>query len=290
MWATDAGSDHTIAIKREDGGPGRSLHNDYVIHRRILETLLSAHSVFLIPACYRYISSQDQWWKDQFQHFSRAFQVPCNSLITERIPAFPQDIRNKIIDLYCPESLRSSIKKSEPDQDCLIRPYLGRRRLGVSRQSRFKAFSLRNYPLHLDQLEDLYLDTPHYARVMAETLAQLYWKSNVDANDIEFVLAPSKGAQSSSSGVSSFLGDHDVWILDFDCCRPIAMDETGVRQAVRAYYRNDPFYPRPGRQSVADQKLWNEFKDTFARASRTILPQERPEESLATLWLRLVEE
>lgn len=111
-------------------------------------------------------------------------------LITERIPPLPKQVRDSIIDLYCPDSLKASAKVSDPDQDCLVRPYLGRRRRLV-KQSRFQAFSLRNYPLHVDQMEDLELDIRHYARLMAEALADLYWRARVDANAVEFVLAPS---------------------------------------------------------------------------------------------------
>lgn len=53
-------------------------------------------------------------------------------------------------------------------------------------------FSLRNLPLHLDQLETLMVadDIKQYARAMAETLAAMHWIGQMDGNDIESVLAP----------------------------------------------------------------------------------------------------
>jgi len=69
----------------------------------------------------------------------------------------PRRTREILIQRYCPESLVEEIKGSDANRDCLIRPYLGRRRRVVvsTRTSRFREFSLRNFPLHLDQMEEL---------------------------------------------------------------------------------------------------------------------------------------
>ena len=303
VWAGAATSTCTHAMKREDGGPGRSLYSDYVMHQRVLESLSATISTAYVPDCYQYIPSTNQtWWDEHLSRFPKDFQILCNILITQRIPPFPKAARNNIIDLYCPESLKSSIRSSEPDQDCLIRPYLGRRRRS-EKQSRFQAFSLRNYPLHLDQIEVLKLNAVLYARIMAETLAFLYWKAHIDANDVEFVLAPplpSKAERSAHSEEghlahhntihSEILGEHVVWILDFDCCRPMPQDETGVKQAVAAFYRNDPFYPRPKRDNNdMDQALWFVFKERFLGASDAILGRGSMEARLPALWVELVE-
>ena len=97
---------------------------------------------------------------------------------------------------------------------------------------------------------------------MAETLAILYWKARIDANDVEFVLAPPPKLNHSKRFEeplaydavikSHNLGEHVLWILDFDCCKPISLDEKGVDQAVTALYKNDPYYPRPKRSDLGD--------------------------------------
>ena len=187
-----------------------------------------------------------------------------------------------MIDKYCPEPLKAYIRSSESNQDCLIRLYLGRRRR-VVRQSKFNAFGLRNFPLHIDQIEELALDAALYTRILAETLADLYWRAHVDANDVEFVLAPPRKEQVSSSAEPSerqphhspitlnspILGEHAVWILDFDCCKDMSLDESGVKQAVAAFYRNDPYFPRPGRSDPKDQLLWNDLRIAFLRLVRS---------------------
>ena len=55
--------------------------------------------------------------------------------------------------------------------------------------SRFRAFSLRNFPFHIDQMEELGIppsDIKFYAETMASTLAMMHWLGQIDG---EFVLA-----------------------------------------------------------------------------------------------------
>ena len=126
----------------------------------------------------------------------------------------------------------------------------------------------------------------------------LYWRAHIDANDVEFVLAPPRKSPTiPSQGYSAHyttiesqtLGEHVVWILDFDCCTHMCMDKMDVEQAVVAFYKNDPFYPRPGRDDIKDQAIWNEFKDRFLKASGAILGKGCPEAPLPALWVDLVE-
>lgn len=197
------------------------------------------------------------------------------------------------------------------DDACLIRPYLGRRRRAQQKKklnpSRFQPFTLRNVPLHLDVLEDLggqYIRA--YAQTMAEALALLHWGAGIDANDVEFVLAPPRDKPvaflpswkfpipGSESGYfeSRFLGTHCMWILDFDCCRRMSMDDAGVEQACTAFYKNDPPYPRPGTGDPADEEPWAVFKSRFLEASRKIWGEREGsvELGLAEKLMRRIEE
>ncbi|KAJ5278696.1 Protein of unknown function DUF3669 zinc finger protein [Penicillium angulare] len=207
VWAA---SETGLAYKREDGGPDRSLKNDFEMHRRILRSfrasadfLKTQHLQIQIPTCHNFIDAMDQeWWT---RNLSR-FPPGTHHVMSFSLSAFRH------------------YQKPEPDKDCLIRPYLGRRR--TKRQdstSRFTAFSLRNFPLHIDQMESLGLpisDVQKYARAMAGTLAVMHWVGEIDGNDIEFVLAPpplNSAGTSKASIMSNTLGEHTVWVLDFDC-------------------------------------------------------------------------
>ena len=50
-----------------------------------------------------------------------------------------------------------------------------------------------------------------------------------------------------------------LWILDFDACKPILMDENGVRLAVKAFLETDPYCPRPSTECHFAKELWKLF-------------------------------
>jgi hypothetical protein len=100
-----------------------------------------------------------------------------------------------------------------------------------------------------------------YARVMAETLAMMHWISEIDGNDIEFVLAPP--CETDFKMKSNILGEHSMWVLDFDLCRIMTIDSEGVVQAAAAFWRNDPYYPRPEKQP----SLWSVFRERYIQVS-----------------------
>lgn len=52
---------------------------------------------------------------------------------------------------------------------------------------------------------------------------------------VEFVLAPPWGEAIMADTISNILGDHCMWLLDFDLCRDITMDEAGVCQVTQAF-------------------------------------------------------
>lgn len=231
-----------------------------------------------VPQCHELILADNlSWWNARLSHFPPNYTACC-ALITERIPRVPRSISNKIVDLVCAdnEKVAEFVKNNPGDDDCLIRPYLGRKsRYGQQgpSTSRFQRFSLRNAPLHIDQMRSLNLDVNSYAEAMAMALAIMHWGAGIDGNDVEFVLAPPWVHEEQDMFQSEFLGSHCVWILDFDCCREMTTDEAGVEQACKAFYRNDPYYPRPGSGDV-EENLWEVFKEKFLECSKSTMGEE----------------
>lgn len=265
-----------MAMKREDGGPGRSLRNDYNMHKLVLET--ASHLTVgntCVPRWPIFVKNDDRWWDANLARFPVEY-TPCNVLCAERIPPLSQEVRYRLIDRYCPPASTATIKANDADRDCLVRPYLGRRKLQNEARRGPSFFSLRNYPLHLNQAEDLRLPILEYAHAMAEMLAMLHWMAKIDANDIEFVLG---GVQTKTEiihrGYShDFMGPHSLWVLDFDCCKPLTMDDAGIDQAASAFLRNDPYYPRPSSSastSSPDGTLWAEFRTRYLEYSKNII-------------------
>ncbi|EFR01201.1 hypothetical protein MGYG_04203 [Nannizzia gypsea CBS 118893] len=274
------------AFKREDGGPGRSLKKEFKMHKIILNAMEQYQKTppVSIPRCHQFIDPEDAWWTENLEKFPHGYS-PCNTIRSDRIPPVGEPTRELLIEKFCPAPLISEIKASDVNRDCLIRLYLGRCRFSSRPKSPFMAFSLRNFPLHLDQMQELEIppaDLLTYSHLMAETLAILHWIGKTDANDVEFVLAPPRN-NSKSTVISNCLGEHTLWILDFDCCNDISLDSQGVDQAVRAFVKNDPFYPRP----TSSLDLWSAFRLRYIETSNNIL-EGAADKSLLELPVRFI--
>ena len=271
------------------------LWNDLIMHKKI-EEVIDSHNVssdtipVLVPRVYRYISKADEWWKTHDHLFPPEDRTPENLLISEHIPPIHAIGRNALMDYFCPEKLRPGAKLQDSNKDCLIRLYLGKRRDHITRlrPGAKTYFGIRNFPLCLDQMEDIGLDIMAFASVMAETLALLHWEAEVDAADIEFVLgggpclthkplprfdqlrhlAADTSTDTTGSGTDGPVTR--MWLLDFNQCQTIPMNEIGVDQAVKRFLDNDPYYPRPSTESV-DERLWLHFQQRYIAASRQIL-------------------
>jgi hypothetical protein len=63
-------------------------------------------------------------------------------------------------------------------------------------------------------------------------------------------------------------------MLDFNRCKNITKDEQGVKQAVHAFYRNDPYFPRPLSSVSADHKLWDAFVEGYMAVANEVLANE----------------
>ncbi|TKA59148.1 hypothetical protein B0A55_11931 [Friedmanniomyces simplex] len=114
-------------------------------------------------------------------------------LALERILPLPRGIRDLLVDRYCPEGFREEARQIRANEDCLARVYLGKRRPRRQEEGRrpAKRFSLRNFNLCLDQMEELGIDPVPFATTMAKALAVMHWRLKCDARDIEFVFGSS---------------------------------------------------------------------------------------------------
>ena len=235
---------------------------------------------------------------------------PSEVLASERIRPVSRHVRERLIDHYCPAKIREEVRADGRSRCCLVRLYLGRERAMPPRvadvpSGRPRPFGLRNFPLYVDQAEDLglgYDDVAQHAATMAETLAVVHWLVGADAGDVEFVLAAPRrqpddearevdrmacgcDEKARAFGEDSELKDHVLWMLDFDLCKPMGWDGAGVAQAVDAFFLNDPYYPRPGRA------LWEKFRGVYLSTSRRILVERQGQafEALPNLFIEQLE-
>ncbi|EAQ87451.1 hypothetical protein CHGG_04070 [Chaetomium globosum CBS 148.51] len=232
---------------------------------------------FYFPRHIQFLQPGTPSWNDILPRLPPE-SVVCQALISERILPLPRDIRRVMVDNFWNgrDDLRDSIINDKRNEHCLIRPYLGRRRVHVGtgageRRSMFKSISLRNYPLHIDQMEALGLPTHEYASAMADALAFLLWVAKIDACDVEFVLArpravvcaePSRLGRGASPRACSALMPCGFSILTAAGSFPCLVN--GIRLAAERFWRNDPFYPNPDAKCEEDKALWEDLKTGFS--------------------------
>lgn len=289
------------AFKLENTGTDRSLRNDYQKHERVMYSFQKGPRFprIQVPDCYNIINATDQdWWNRAKERFPKE-QMPCNVILAERILPFPETTMRLLIHQYCTQGHPpEKILRDEADQNCLIRPYLGRSRAQQTQiGTQQEVFSLRDFPLHLDEMEELGISKPdmsQYARIMAEALAIMHWTAKIDGYSVEFVLAPPWSEAIKDDTISNTLGEHCMWLLDFDLCSDMTMDEAGVQKAVRAFWSNDQYYPRPAK----DEAMWQAFREQYLQSCDERLefqfflggPKLDHRRSLARLFIELVEE
>ena len=293
------------------------LWNELIMHMTVEESFARCSMYGVrppavhVPRCAGYISKGDKiWWAVNERLFPKETRYPENLLRSERIPPIHMIARHALICEYCPEGLSVKAMLQDSNKDCLIRLYLGRRRHSTIRvKEKVEYFSLRNFKLCLDQMEDLELDSSYYALQMADVLAIMHWEAQIDAADVEFVLGgppclardpiPALGKlkqleKDSTTGVDAVqpqAAATHMWLLDFNQCQPISMDEEGVHQAVKRFFDNDPYYPRPSATiGSADERLWEVFAKRYLETSGSIIGADKDRRRLPITFIEEAKE
>jgi len=258
------------------------LWNDYLDHQSIYSTInlhRPPQTDLLVPKPHSYISQDhSQWWASHHNKWPLpSLREPTDLLRMELIPPLPKLVREALITQYCPPEQTAQARADPKNEHCLIRVYLGRRRSLTPRGG----FSLRNFEADLAILDELKLDKLSYARAIAAALAIMHWNVRIDAAEVEFVLGSPPSTLHLSAAETAVLPPRSntevhlaskqravhLWLLDFNRCSTITMDAAGVAKAVRAFWENDPYYPRPGAVGNEDEALWKVFEGEYLEQS-----------------------
>lgn len=169
----------------------------------------------------------------------------------------------------------------DPDnEDCLIRPFFG----SMSAKPVSSFFTLRNFDLHLNQMLDIALEETWLVQLvgrMGDTLAGMHWAAHLDARGVKFVLGSSTTANDPSAV---------LWMFDFDKVKHMSSDKAGVCQAVDAFMKNAPYYPRPRQSPPRAVQLWHSFITSYLEmAARLLVDTSQQVKDLPQLFLNLVE-
>ena len=286
-------------LKVANKGKEAQLWNDCCKHQRVMEAFQQAptklrHRI-MIPGWENWIQpSRDFFWNELCDYFPEGFQ-PTYGILSRRIHALHAPVREALFDYFAPKSMKGNKAKflaCPENKDCLVRLYLGRR----AERTSSATFKLRNFELVVNEMEKLGLDTAGFAEVMAHALAVLHGKAGTDADDVEFVLGrapavkiPPTAADLEAMGSESpesrgFLAldsrqrSTGTWLLDFNQCQTFPKSAKGTNQLQKAFFFNDPYYPRPISHHPNDVLLWKDFKTAYLEASAHLIVSDLPKQ------------
>jgi hypothetical protein len=267
----------------------RELKNHMVVHKTFKAVYSSSSSAIRVPKMMCWVTPEsNSFWSEKAALFQDRGQVPNYGLVSERIYPLPRPVREALVSALCPKQIvnfKDEFLRKPQNKDCLVRLYLGRRH--DNRTSNPKSISMRNFPLHADEMERIGLETKAFALAMAEALALLHWKAGLDANDVEFVLGSTPALTGNPSCEDVSATDKDsagnlwqldlehrtisVWLLDFNECKAFKHDASGLKQLVRGFWFNDPYYPRPNSTVAKDKATWEMFACHYLKISNELV-------------------
>ncbi|CAD0090532.1 unnamed protein product [Aureobasidium mustum] len=260
------------------------LQRDFLFHTAVSEAFNNApealSSKALVPRLHGYKSQsvEGDLIAYEIQRHSRGQIDPMayrsHRLMSERIYPLHDPIPTALLESLIPEITpiqRETCLNNPTNNNCLVRLYLGCR--GGSRSKiNPEMMSLRNFPLHVDEMERLCLPITAYITTIAQSLALMHWKAGIDANDVEFVFGSSRNDSNSEGHTVS------IWLLDFNQCQKFSHDQAGLKQLVDGFWWNDPYYPRPGSSNSQDKVWWTTFLSKYLDASALLTDSKMPRE------------
>ena len=277
------------------------VHNAVKHVRTMLPEAFPDATIPRTPLCHDYHGIDDEdFWLSNLQRFPPDYRSRQPLFTVDRILPLPQQIRTDLIEKYFDEdeSIQQEAKDDQENKDCLVRLYLGERE-SIKQQSDVYD-TLRNFPLRLNMMEDLEVETSKLSNEMAIGLAIMHWQAQVDGMDAEFVLGSSatrdseqpRGYDDISAPPHSVSRTNfkrravHVWMLDFDKAREIELRKEDIdKKLVPAFLGNDPYYPMPN----VDEKLWDEFCKSYLKASELVLRGKDVDEQVMRLPQRFLD-
>jgi hypothetical protein len=254
--------------------------------RSLLESKFPDASIPRVPRVYGWVSNDelDSWWVKNKSRFPEddatgyLFQV-------QRILPLPRSARIALIRTYFHPRMQDDALEDPENNACLVRPYLGLSR--GEREFDRPAATLQNFPLYLDQLEEIGLNILQFSKEMAIGLAITHWKAGLDGMDMEFVI----GSATIDSEIPDFVenfknvkpfsipaGDFKrrqthLWMLDFDKAEQLDFkDWKSVRdRMVTAVTGNDPYYPNPVAPGDTEKTVWSVFEKSYLQTAEMLI-------------------
>ncbi|KAK4861860.1 hypothetical protein LT330_003895 [Penicillium expansum] len=280
-----------LALKKENPGNERlpsNLHHEYTIHCDIwtaFEHYQSISSEVHIPKPFKFISRKDNtaFWDELLPKTPHAYRVRGDVVMMDRILPLPKIVRKALISQFCAPEQHidttdiEAILNHPQNKHCLARVYLGMANGTIDHKT-----PLRNFPLYLDSMEQIGIETLPLANAMGKAYAILHWGAAINGDDVEFVLG--------TSATEALAVDHELefqhravqlYLLDFGQCEAVELTQdpdvvyqafkgamvTGDNQRYIPHYSRSPAlfaifrqgYIEAGNIILSDKKLNTKF-------------------------------
>lgn len=257
-------------LKKERPGNSElptNLHHEYDVHVAVWnafnELSDAAGCAANVPKVYNYIAG-NQLSEEDLNVFPDGYRTTEAVVDMERILPVPRIVRAALAG-YFMKSRSRRIMKDTPSKHCLVRTYMGRK------PPTGAAFSLRNFPLDLEAMEGLNLNTQQLADAMGAAFAVLHWGAGVDGDGVEFVLGTKLLSQGCAGLQRREMG---LYLLDFGHCETV--DLTQHEDLVYGAYKvamikgENLLYIPDYSQSPG---VYAAFKGGYVRAGKAVLEE-----------------
>ncbi|KGO42792.1 hypothetical protein PEX1_084630 [Penicillium expansum] len=275
-----------LALKKESPGNEKlrsNLSHEHTIHRGVSATFeyyQSINTEVHVPKPLRFISKEENsaFWDEILPKTPEPYRVRGDLVMMERILPLPKVVRKALISQFCaPEQHLNgteieAILNNPQNKHCLARVYLGNANGTIDRKT-----PLRNFPLCLDPMEQIGIETVPLANAMGKAYATLNWGGAINGDDVEFVLGTSATAAQGTDHAPNF--QHravQLYLLDFGQCEVVDLtqDPDVVYQAFKGAMvtgDNQRFIPHYSRSPA----LFATFRQGYIEAGNIILSDKK---------------
>ncbi|CAI7637043.1 unnamed protein product [Penicillium glandicola] len=236
----------------------------------------SINSKVHVPKPLKFISRirNHAFWDEILPKTPQPYCMRGDVVMMERILPLPKVVRRALVSWFCArgQNLDTAIEvlNHPNNKHCLARVYLGKANGFVDRET------LRNFPLYLESMEQIGVETLPLAHAMGKAYATLHWGAAINGDDVEFVLGTSiPEASEGDNGQDCQHRAIELYLLDFGQCEVVDMAQdpdvvyqafkgamvTGDNQRFIPHYSRSPARFSTFRQGYleADRQLNNKF-------------------------------
>ncbi|KAJ5773718.1 hypothetical protein N7457_008614 [Penicillium paradoxum] len=268
-------------LKKEKPGNetlSSNLRKEYTIHCQVSAAFdyyqVITNSETLVPKALRFIpkTGDELFWEELLPTLPREYRTRDNSMLLQRILPLPKVVRRALINEFITADIsQASALLADPrNKHCLARVYLEKENGTLSHES-----PLRNFPMYLDNMKQIVIDTIKLASALGKAYATLHWGAEVNGDDIEFVFGTTAEQRPSGNPPDFQHRAVCLFLLDFGQCDIVDLSQESetVYQGFKGAMvtgDNQNFNPHANQP-----ELFAAFKEGYSAAGTIILADKR---------------